>query len=190
MITFKNAQFWRALKSGGVIGFVGDAAQSVVVPVKSTVPVKVFMQTAYADGLVEEDSTIFVAYLLPGDNTLRVSHGAGFVLIFEFEKGLCSVYDDRAHHLDIAPVGVTFTRFEKMGNRQVDPVQVIMHRDAVRRRLEGQRDRANGVPDKLQLLQGQVDVLTELLAKITKGAPSEQDQSADNSEPGDESGAT
>lgn len=167
MIKFNNAHFWRSLKNGDAVAFLSNEPQSVLLQVKATVPVVVTMRSASADGELAEFRH-FVAYCQPGENSVRIAHGMGFVLEFEFKGGIVSVYDDREEHQVVAPVGETFTRFEKLGNRQIDPVQIIMHRDAVRRRLEAQVERDSGRPNQLAEMQGQIERLSQMISEMER----------------------
>lgn len=167
-IRYENAHFWRNITSGTVISFPGDGPTVVKTVVKATVPVIVMGATVTSDG--EGGQEFLVGYCLPGDTPVRVSHGYGVQLSFVFKAGEVAIYDDREELTAVAPVGESFTRFEKMGLRIEDPLQVLLHRDQVRKRLE--RIAGGDQPDgRMAALEAQVASLTALLERAGEVEP-------------------
>jgi len=140
--------------------------------------VLMYAATLSADG--ELDGEPFLIGALPlGDHKVKVRHGMGLAVWPEPAKGVdCWVYDEREPHQQEAPVGVSFVSFEKPGHLMDDPMQVIIHRDNVRKTLERQLQR--GVPsrqDELEALLARTNQrLDELLAEREQSEEASDDQ--------------
>lgn len=167
ILRYQNRQFWRPLVSGGAIGYPSDGATEVRSVVKVTGPVLIHGFSLGSDGEVEEEGFL-IGVALPGEDThLRVSHGRGLRLVFTVPKGTEAwLYDDREDLQVVAPVGESYTRFEKLGQRAMDPLQVVLHRDMVRKRLE--RIVAQGQPKdtRLEELQAALAKANERLSRM------------------------
>lgn len=167
-IRYENRQFWRRVESGGEMDFAASGPQQAVTEVLATGEVVVRAVSINAEGEVVGEP--FLVGVAPAGHTpIRVRHGSGLALIFTFPKAVeCWVYDDREDHQAEAPVGVSFTVFEMPGHLMNDPVQVIIHRDNVRKALQRQVDQANPQPDVIGDLQQQIKRLSERLEKAEK----------------------
>lgn len=162
MIRYENRHFWRSVPSGANMDFVASGPQQAVTEVLCTGPVTIRAVSVSDDGDVGDPFLVGVAQA--GSTPVRVRHMTGLTLIFEFAKGTeCWVYDDREDHQAVAPVGVSFTVFEKPGHLFDDPMQVIIHRDNVRKALERQQQRGNPQPDRVEELMAQMDRLNKRL---------------------------
>lgn len=162
VLRFNNAHFWRAIAAGGGISFPSPEPISAKTVVKATVPVVVWLVSI--DGQGEVSEPVLVGYLPAGDSPIQVSHGCGFELRFEFAKaGVVSIYDDREETTVIAPVGESFTVFEKPGVNMEDPLQVLIHRDTVLRRLQAMADGPEQEDPRVQSLEEQLASLTKLV---------------------------
>lgn len=165
MIRYENRHFWRETKDGGTMDFAGAGPQQAVTAVLATGTVVIRAYSVDDDGGVSEPFLVGVAQA--GETPVRVRHGSGLVLTFHFAKGVeCWVYDDREDHQAQAPVGVSFTVFEMPGHIFNDPVQVLIHRDEVRKRLQQQVDRANPKPDLVGQMQQQLDRMAKKLEEL------------------------
>lgn len=163
-IRFENAHFWRKMKTGGYIALPSTEATGLKTVVKCTAPVVLWGFSITPDGEVGEK--FLVGHCDPGDTPVRISHGIGVGLAVEFAKGECYLYDDREDTASVAPVGETFTRFEKQGLRVEDPMQVIIHRDEVRKRLERIVARGEQQPDQVADLRKQMAGMQALIEKL------------------------
>lgn len=176
MIRYENRQYWREVKDGGLLDFASSGPQQAVTEVLCTGTVVIRATTIDDDGeVVGEPFLVGVAQA--GSTPVRIRHGAGMVLSFHFAKGVeCWLYDDREGHQAVAPVGVSFTVFEMPGHIMNDPVQLLLHRDNVRKALQRQMDRINPQPDVLGEMRAELARLTERLEKAEKvNAPSPED---------------
>lgn len=145
MIKYENRQYWRPVKSEAFLTWPSDDPTSIMTRVLCTVPVTLYAQTLDAEGTVLGDPFL-IGVAQPGETPVKVRHGSGLLVSVSFKGGECWLYDEREPHQQEAPVGVTFVSFEKPGHLMDDPMQIIIHRDNVRKTLE--RQAGLGKPDR------------------------------------------
>lgn len=167
MLRYENRHLWAPLKSGDPVLFPSDEATKVVVRFNATVDFVVRASTLSADG--EPGEPFLIGLLEAGQRAVTISHGKGLAVWAEYGKGELWVYDDREQHQQIAPVGVSFTKFEKPGHLMNDPMQVIIHRDNVRKALERMAVRdVPAAPDKVAELEALLERTTKRLEALEK----------------------
>lgn len=180
MLKYANRHLWRRLESALALAYPSDEPTQVRTRFLVTAPCIVRAVSLNADGEVMGEPFL-VGVLQPGgDGNVEVSHGVGLAISVEHPKGAeVWVYDDREPTVSLAPVGESFTRFEKIGQRDIDPLQVIIHRDNVRKRLE--RIAAGPVPDdpRISELQQMLAAASERLAKLEAPGDSNDDDEGD-----------
>lgn len=178
MIRYENRQFWRRVETGESLSFASPGAQQAVTAVLATGAVVIRALSVSDEGEVGDPFLVGVAQA--GHTDVRVRHGSGLFLCFEFAKNVeCWVYDDREEHQAVAPVGVSFTVFEMPGHLFNDPVQMLIHRDEVRKRLQQQIDRANPKPDMVAQLQETVERMSRKIEELEQS----RETASDNREP-------
>lgn len=178
MLKYANRHLWRKLESALALAYPSDEPTQVRTRFLVTAPCIVRAASLNAGGEVQGEPFL-VGVLQPGgDGNVEISHGVGVAVSVELPKGTeVWVYDDREPTVAMAPVGESFTRFEKIGQREIDPLQVIIHRDNVRKRLE--RMAAGPVPDdpRIAELQQMLASASERLAKLeAPGDANDDDQ--------------
>lgn len=174
MLRYENRRFWRQIDNGGFLGFSSDHPTQAVTEILGTGPIIVRAASLGTQGEMGEPFLVGVAQA--GHTPVRVRHGIGLVLMFEFADGVeCWIYDDREDHQAEAPVGVSFTVFEQAGHIFSDPVQLLIQRDENMKALRRMAQRDNPEPDRIAELQAQNERLMARLDKLEKSGETPED---------------